>query len=87
MSKRLQVILDDAEYRELQRSAKRARMTISAWVRQSLRELRRREPIVDVEKKLQVVREATRHAYPAPAPEIGQMLEEIERGYLGGRTP
>ena len=66
MSKRLQVILDDVEYRELQRSAKRARMTVSAWVRQSLRELRRREPIVDVEKK---------------------MLEEIERGYLGGRTP
>jgi hypothetical protein len=87
MSKRLQVILDDVEYRELQRSAKRARMTVSAWVRQSLRELRRREPIVDVEKKLQVVREATRHAYPAPAPAIGQMLEEIERGYLGGRTP
>ena len=85
MSKRLQVILDAAEYRELQRSAKRARMTVSAWVRQSLRELRRREPIVDVEKKLKVVREATHYSYPAP--EIEQMLEEIERGYLGGDPP
>jgi hypothetical protein len=81
MSKRLQVIFDDVEYRELQRSARRARMTVSAWVRQSLRDLRRREPSVDVEKKLHVVREAVRHAYPAPS--IDQMLEETERGYLG----
>jgi hypothetical protein len=85
MSKRLQVILDDIEYRELQRSARRAHMTMSAWVRASLRDLRGREPIVEVEKKLKVVREATVHAYPAP--EIDQMLEEIERGYLGGNTP
>jgi hypothetical protein len=87
MSKRLQVIFDDAEYRELQRSARRARMTVSAWVRHAIRDLRRHEPVADVEKKLQVVREAARHAYPAPAPEIGQMLEEIERGYLGTRAP
>jgi hypothetical protein len=87
MSKRLQVILDDAEYRELQRSARRARMTVSAWVRQAIRELRGREPVAGADKKMHVVREATRHAYPAPAPEIGQMLEEIERGYLGGRAP
>lgn len=85
MSKRLQVILDDLEYRDLQRSAKRARMTVSAWVRKSIRDVQGREPIADVEKKLKVVREATLHAYPAP--EIDQMLEEIERGYLGGNAP
>ena len=85
MSKRLQVILDDLEYRDLQRSARRARMTVSAWVRKSIRDVRGREPIADVEKKLKVVREATLHAYPAP--EIDQMLAEIERGYLGGNAP
>ena len=81
MSKRLQVIFDDDEFRELQRSAKRSRMTVSAWVRQSLRDLQRREPVDDVEKKLRAVRESTRHAYAAP--DIEQMLEETERGYLG----
>ena len=85
MSKRLQVIFDDAEYREITRVARRARITVSAWVRQSLRDAWRREPIVDVEKKLKVVREATHYSYPAP--EIEQMLEEIERGYLGGDPP
>lgn len=87
MSKRLQVIFDDAEYRELQRAARRAHMTVSAWVRQSLRDLRRREPLGDPAKKLAVVREAARHRYPIPAPGIEQMLEEIERGYLGKPAP
>ena len=82
MSKRLQVLLDDAEFNELKRIARRHRMTVSEWVRQALRELRRREPATDPERKLRVVREAVRHAYPAP--EIGQMLHEIERGYLEG---
>jgi hypothetical protein len=83
MSHRLQVLFDDAEYRDLQRDARRARMTVSAWVRQCLRTLRSQAPAGDPEKKLRVVREAARHAYLAiPAPDIDQMLGEIERGYL-----
>jgi hypothetical protein len=53
---------------------------VSAWVRQCLRTLRRQAPSGDPEKKLRVIREAARFSYPAP--EIDQMLEEIERGYL-----
>ena len=82
MSKRLQVVLEDAEYRDLERWARRQRTTVSAAVRRALRELQRSEPVREPQRKLQVVREATRHAYPAP--DIAQMLAEIERGYVGG---
>ena len=41
MSKRLQVILDDKEMRDIQRTAKRQKMTMAEWVRQALRTARR----------------------------------------------
>lgn len=47
MSKRLQVIFEDAEMRELQRVARRHHMTVAEWVRQSLRTARRRDPGTD----------------------------------------
>ena len=40
MSKRLQVVLSDDEYAEIQAAADRERMTISAWVRRVLRDAR-----------------------------------------------
>ncbi len=80
MSKRLQVILDDTEYREVQCAARQQRMTVSAWVRQALRTIRRRQPSVDTDKKLAVVRAASHHTLPTC--DIDQMLAEIERGYL-----
>ena len=80
MSKRLQVLLDPAEYRELQRAARQQRMTVSEWVRQALRALLREQPAQYPERKLRVVRESVRHAYPAPP--IETMLREIEAGYL-----
>ena len=83
MSKRLQVVLDDAEYRDLQRVARKHGMTVSRWVRHALAAMRRREPVQEVGPKLMAVREALRHAYPTA--DIEQMLEETERGYTGGR--
>jgi hypothetical protein len=82
MSKRLQVLLEEAEFREIRRVAKRNGMTVAEWVRQGLRAARRREPAVDTLKKLETVRAAARHAYPTA--DIETMLGEIERGYLGG---
>ena len=82
MSKRLQVLLDEAELREIQKIARRRRQTVAEWVREALRAARRQEPAEPVERKLAAVREAARHAYPAP--DIEQMLAEVERGYLGG---
>jgi hypothetical protein len=80
MSKRLQVLLEEAELREIQRSARRHRMTVAEWVRQALRVARRSEPRSDAGKKLQVVRAAAEHAFPTA--DIDEMLRQIERGYL-----
>ena len=85
MAKRLQVILQDREYKEIQRAARARRMTLAEWVRQALNLARRREPLTDVEKKLAVVRAAVQ--FNAPTADIEQMLEEIERGYLSGPGP
>ena len=74
--------MDDAELREIKRIARRNRMTVSEWVRQALRAARRQEPLAPAERKLQVVREAARHGYPTG--DIGQILDEIERGYCEG---
>jgi hypothetical protein len=80
MSKRLQVLLDEAELRDIRRSARRRRMTVAEWVRQALRAARRSEPRSDPGKKLQAVRAAAEHSFPTA--DIDKMLREIERGYL-----
>jgi hypothetical protein len=80
MSKRLQVLLDDAELRGIQRAARAQRMTVAEWVRQALRAARRREPVGDLGTKIAVVRAAARHAFPSG--DIEQILTDIERGYV-----
>ena len=82
MSKRLQVLLDESEYRELQRAARAARLTIAEWVRQALRAARSRQPLSDATRKLGIVRTAARHSFPTGP--VEQMLAEIERGYAAG---
>lgn len=84
MSKRLQVLLDEAEWREIQRVARAQRLTVAEWVRGVLRTARRREPLGDAGKKLEIVRAAARHAFPTG--DVQQMLAEIERGYLAGSS-
>ena len=79
MSKRLQVLLDDAELREIQRLARAERVTVAEWVRQALRAARRRQPTGDVQKKLAAIRAAARHRFPTG--DVEQMLAEIARGY------
>ncbi len=85
MSKRLQVLLDEAELKEIQRIARTRRMTVAEWVRQALRSAGEREPLRDASKKLEVVRAAARHSYPVG--EIAQMVAEIEQGYSGRNLP
>ena len=83
MAKRLQVILQDPEYREIKRIARR--MSIAAWVRQALALARRQEPVNDTEEKLAAIRAAVQ--FNGPTADIEQMLEEIERGYLSDSQP
>jgi hypothetical protein len=84
MSIRLQVIMDEAEYREIRRIARRRRTTVSEWVRSALSAARRSEPRPDRGRRLEVVRAASRHAFPTA--DIDQMLAEIARG-RGDVTP
>jgi hypothetical protein len=82
MSKRLQVILQDPDYREIQRIARSRHMSIAEWVRGALDLARRREPVGDTGKKLEIIRAAAQHAFPTR--DINGMLQEIEKGYGTG---
>jgi len=82
MAKRLQVIIQDPEYRDIQRAARLRRMSIAEWVRQALVQARRSEPSREVASKLMVVRAAARMDFPTA--DIDRMLQEIERGYGSG---
>ena len=81
MSKRLQVLLDELEWREVQRAARASRVTVAEWVRQALRAARARTPGSGAARKLDAIRAAASHTFPTA--DIDRMLEEIERGYLG----
>jgi hypothetical protein len=85
MSKRLQVLLDEPEWREIQRAARAERMTVAEWVRQALRAARRAVSTADVDQKLEAIRTAARHEFPTA--DIDRMNEEIARGYLGAPEP
>jgi hypothetical protein len=85
MAKRLQVILKDPEYREVQRAARSRHMSVAEWVRQALAQARQREPVGTAGKKLEVIRTAARFDYPTA--DIDRMLAEIEAGYGSGAQP
>ena len=77
MEKRLQVILDEAEYSEIQETAQRQRLSIDEWVRQALRQARRSRPAT-VAAKLSALAEAMRHEFPTG--NIDEMLRDIAAG-------
>ena len=77
--------MDDEELDEIRAAARRRRMTVAEWVRQSLREARSGEPGRSVESKLEILQEAQRHEHPTG--DIDEILEEIARGALTGPGP
>jgi hypothetical protein len=85
MSKRLQVLLPDPEYRDIQRAARSRNMSVAEWVRQALSLVRRSEPSGSAGKKLEAIRAAARLQYPTA--DIDRMLADIERGYSEGTNP
>ena len=75
MSRRLQVLLDDEEYRAIQAAARRQRVTVSEWVRRALRQARvEHQGVIDA--KLRAIAKASRHEFPTA--DIEDMLREIE---------
>jgi hypothetical protein len=83
MTKRLQVLLDDAELAEIQATARRHRQTTAAWVREALRAARRAATTADIDRKREVISQAAR--YEGPTADIDEMLAQIERGYVDFR--
>jgi len=85
MTKRLQVLFDDAEYAALQAAAASRGMTVAEWVRQALTAARREASTADVDRKLAAIRAAVRHTAPTGA--IERLIGETERGYAAGPGP
>jgi len=79
MMKRMQVLLDEKEFRRIKQVARGRGMTVAEWVRQALRQAYREEPAGDRDRKLAAIRASLVHDYPTA--DIGQMIEEISRGY------
>lgn len=79
------MLLEDIEMAGLRAAAEGQQMTVAEWVRQALRKAMREQPVYDVRKKIEVVREAARHNYPAG--EMDDMLREIDRGRQDGLEP
>jgi Arc/MetJ family transcription regulator len=73
MSKRLQVVMTETEYQEIQDAAERRRTTVSEWVRQVLRDGRHDLPSPEPASGASFVREASR----------GYEGKEEERGSPG----
>jgi hypothetical protein len=79
VAKRLQVILGDPQYREIQRAARARRMSIAEWVRQALDQAGHNEPLSTAAAKLGVIRAAARNQFPTA--DVDQMLADIDAGY------
>ena len=80
MPKRLQVFMEENEFLEIQSAARRQRLSVAEWVRQTLRKAGSDQPGI-AEAKLCALSVAARHNYPTA--DIDVMLREIE----AGRTP
>ena len=64
---------------DIQRLAKRERLSVGEWVRRVLSEARTSRPTIEPETKLTSIRRAVKYSFPTS--DIKEMLSEIERGY------
>lgn len=85
MTKRLQVLMDDADHAALQAAAAARRLSVADWVREALAAAQRRASSGDVDRKLAAIRAAVRHT--GPTAQIDRLTAEVERAYRGGVGP
>jgi len=64
---------------EIQRLARRERITVGEWVRRVLRDARQQKPSNDPEAKLKAIRRGVEFSFPTA--DIEEMNREIEAGY------
>lgn len=84
MSRRLQVEVDNREFEQIEKLARRQRMSVDDWVLKVLREAHRNQPQrstgEETESKLALLDRAMEYEFPTA--DIDQMLAEVQRGYL-----
>lgn len=85
MTKRLQVLMDDADYAALHQVAAAHGVSVADWVRDALAAAQRRASSVGVDRKLDAIRTAVRHT--GPTGQIERLTAEVERAYRGGMGP
>jgi hypothetical protein len=76
-------MLPDGEFDEIRHTARRHKLAVGEWVRQTLRAACNQEPGLAAARKLKVVRQAAGYSFPTA--EIRKMIAEIERGDARGR--
>jgi hypothetical protein len=82
MSKRLQVVVKDEELERFERTANVLGLSVSEWVRQSLRAAERQVSTGDVEAKLAAIRKAADYQFQGREVDVETMLAETEAGRL-----
>jgi hypothetical protein len=80
MSKRLQVLLEPKEYKNLKELAEEADLSLGEWVRQVLRKEATGFSLQNPAEKLKNVRLFSQYSFPSG--DIETILEETEKGYL-----
>jgi hypothetical protein len=83
--RRLQVLMDERELKEIRKQAESQHLTVAEWVRAATRAAQRAQPSGNTEKKLAALRLALQGT--APTADIEQMQAEIESGYQIERMP
>ena len=79
MAKRLEILLNDAEYAAVQEAARRQGICVSDWVRHMLRDAPRYE-FDRAKRKRKALEKAAQCNHPTA--DIEQMLREIKDGYF-----
>jgi hypothetical protein len=82
MSKRLQVVVGDEELEGYARTAQAVGLTMSEWVRQSLRAAEREVSTGNVEAKIAAIRKAASYEFQEREVDIDTMLAETEAARL-----
>jgi hypothetical protein len=82
MSKRLQVVVEDADLDRYARTADAAGLSMSEWARQALRAAAREASSGDVEAKLALIRRAANNRTGGREVDIETMLAETEAARL-----
>lgn len=70
--------MDDEELAKIRGTAAREGTTVAEWVRRTLQRALEERPQRAQDRRIATVRAAIRHEFPAP--DIDQMLEEINLG-------